>query len=308
MKETHKKILGFAGLAFVTAMTVFAVFLPSPGAVAATSSVTDTIVVRVLPNTTYVKIDSPKNGESTVSVDQPIAITINDVDTVTAIIKYTDADGNEMNKTIVYNPEPGATSSTIPINLYEEFGYGDFVIEIIATNAEGGNDRDAISFKMIPITGTAEQDDNTGDVNVDLNYDGDNVEIDYIDINVYDKDHNLVTAISPLRVPRPSKTVKLPFEEHNLPDGKYYIEITATDIAGIPIQPPYVTELDYTAPTIPVPDTGGDASGAPNTGGLLVGLNISKSDYLITGLIIFFLFSIFGAIFIARRKQDKKRR
>ena len=44
----------------------------------------------------------------------------------------------------------------------------------------------------------------------------------------------------------------------------------------------------------------------PNTGGLFESLNISQSDYLITGLIIFFVVGVGGAIFIAKSKNYKR--
>lgn len=297
MKKTHKRLLGFAGLTLVAAMTVFAAFMPGPGAVAA-NSVTETVVVRVLSQTISVDITNPKNGEETVQTNQIIKFDYNNAKTITINIKHTAEDGTETTGVINYTPEEGSISGSVPINLYEEYGYGDFIIEIEATNADGFSDRDAIEFTLVPITGEAEQDENTDDVNVDLNYDTENPDIDYIEINVYDKSGNLIRSVSPVRVPRPTTSAKLPFAENNIPDGEYIIEITAMDINGNPIQPPYRTGLDYKVSAIPVPDTGA----------AFAGLNISKSDYLITGLIIFFLVGIFGAVFISKKAHDKKRR
>lgn len=303
MKKTHKKILGFAGLTLVAAMTVFAVFMPNPGAVAA-STVTDTIIVRVLSPTISIDITEPTNGQSLVYPDQVIKYDYKDAKNITVKIKYTDADGAITNTTLEFTPNEQTGTGSLPINLYDDYGYGDFVLEITATNADGVSATDAISFSLTPIKGEAEQEGDTGYVDVDLEYDENNADIDYIEINVYDKDGNIISALSPTRVPRPTKTVKLPFGENNIPDGEYIIEITAIGTNGEPIQPPYYTGVNYEEAAMPVPDTGG----TPNTGTVFAGLNISKSDYLITGLIIFFLVGIFGIVFISKKSHDKKRR
>ena len=62
MKKTPKKVLGFLGLAFVAAMTIFAAALPNPEALAASSSMTDTIIVRVIAGTPDVNIIKPSSG------------------------------------------------------------------------------------------------------------------------------------------------------------------------------------------------------------------------------------------------------
>ena len=46
----------------------------------------------------------------------------------------------------------------------------------------------------------------------------------------------------------------------------------------------------------------------PNTGGLFAGLNISKVDYLVTGLIAFGMVGIFGIWFILKDRKSSKRR
>ena len=55
-------------------------------------------------------------------------------------------------------------------------------------------------------------------------------------------------------------------------------------------------------------DDDDDFLAVPNTGGLFGALNISKTDYLITGVIVFLLTGIFGAVFIAKRQKKISRR
>ena len=70
-------------------------------------------------------------------------------------------------------------------------------------------------------------------------------------------------------------------------------------------------DVDLKYDTAGVPDTDGEGDkdksdvDVPDTGGLFAGLNISKSDYLITGLAIFFLTGITGLFFIIRKKNKR---
>ena len=81
-----------------------------------------------------------------------------------------------------------------------------------------------------------------------------------------------------------------------MPTGNYTVEITAYNAEGeLLYGKPYYTSVYYEA--IPVPDTGG----------MFVGLNISKTDYLITGLIIFSVTAVLGFVFVAKGRGNKNR-
>jgi hypothetical protein len=45
----------------------------------------------------------------------------------------------------------------------------------------------------------------------------------------------------------------------------------------------------------------------PNTGGFFESLNVSKADYLATGLIIFFTVGLSGIVFIAKNKRTSRK-
>ena len=310
MKKTQKKILGLAGLLAVSAMTVVAVLMPGPGALAATStSMTDTLTVRVVGEAGNITIKHPTNDQILVNPDQSIDYDFEHIETVTATLEYTDLDGNTHTIdlgtfTHTFSPEGRFGSNSIPINL-ADYGYGDFVVKLAGMGDDEVPVEKFVEFSFAPVTGEANQDPNTGDVVVDLDYDTDNEDIDHIQINVYDKDGNLIESLSPTNVPRPQTSVTLPFVGNEIPDGLYTIEIIAIDDAGEPLAPPYYTDVDYKTPVIPVPDAGGES--APNTGGFFVGLNISKTDYLVTGLIIFFIAGISGIVFVTKGRQGKKR-
>ena len=104
------------------------------------------------------------------------------------------------------------------------------------------------------------------------------------------------------------KNVVIPFSETNLPAGKYIIAVTALDENGNPLQEPY--DLIFNYRPVEVPDTGGGSDAdAPNTGGIMATLNVSKTDYLITGLLVFTIVGIVGAsVVLKERKTDRKKR
>ena len=299
MKRTQKKILGLAGLLIVLAMTVVAVFMPNNGARAATSTgFTDTLTVRVIGGTPDITITSPGNETTFVKPEQTITYDYEYMGPITATLEYTDEDGNTTTVDLgTFTPTEDYGSNGIPLNL-EDYGYGDFVVRLSGPGQDNVPVEKFVEFGFFPVTGEATEDDNTGDVIIDLDYDEENPEIDHIQINVYDKDGNIIKELSPTNVPSPDKTVTLPFSDLGLPDGEYTFEIIAIGPDGSALARPYYTSLNYKAPeSVPV----------PNTGGFLVGLNISQSDYLITGLIVFFIAGISGLAIVLKGRQGRKR-
>ena len=122
MKKHQKTILGFVGLGSVAALTTFAASLPSPEAVA-TTSVTDTITVRVVGDSPAVTITSPANSAVFVSPNQIFSYNYENINSADIIITRTDANGEKHTYTAVkktYDYE--ASSDSLNLNLYE-YGY-----------------------------------------------------------------------------------------------------------------------------------------------------------------------------------------
>ncbi len=94
MKKTHKKIVGFLGLLTVVAITAVAILMPAPQTQATTTSVTDTITVRVVNNVPNVDILGINNGEVIVTPDQSFTAQWQNVKTLTASLKHTDLSGD----------------------------------------------------------------------------------------------------------------------------------------------------------------------------------------------------------------------
>lgn len=303
MKKTKKRVLGLLGLVLVVITTIFAAFLPSPEASAEGSitSVTDTISVRVVGSVPDILNVKPINGSVFIYPDQDLSFDYENVEYLTITIRYTDKDDVEHIIPLLEKDDPESFVDYIPGSystpldlLAEDYGYGEYRVEIVGIGFNDVKDFETVEFALYPVVGEANEADD-GKVYLDLQYDTENENINTIGINIYDESGNLVNVLSPITVNAPDMRVELPFAENNLPTGNYRIEITAYNAEGEALYKPYITYYYYEM--IPV----------PNTGALFSNLNISRTDYLVTGLIIFFLAAILGIVFIVKGRSNKSR-
>lgn len=127
------------------------------------------------------------------------------------------------------------------------------------------------------------------DGTINLHYDGNNAP-ERIDITVYDPSGKSVytTTVTP-----PTRTVTIPFDDiPGLVSGTYLIDAIGYN-AGGDIVYREKFNYNYEVEVVPVPDTGS----------FFQGLNISREDFLITGLIMFGIISIVGVGIIVRKKR-----
>ena len=323
MKKTHKKIFGLFGLILVIAVTIFAVFLPESTTKAITEE-TDTIKIRVVGSTPSINISGITSGDDVVSASQGINIDYSSIDELMVILKYTDIDGNVFEKNLIDGVPTGyiAGTSNVSVNLqtgeysynYQYFdpstgeiktatgggsladqGFGEYVITVAGEDSGGVETEKSISFSYVPVTVSTTQDGDN--VNVDLNYDKDgtgDAQIGSIVINVYDETGQLKEPF-PITIYPPNDSFTFNPKDYGFASGTYTIEVQAYDTNGAKMYKPFRSIFDY--------QTGG-VTPTPNTGGVMGNLNISKTDYIITGLIIFSIVGISGAVFIS--KHDKK--
>ena len=303
MKKTKKRVLGLLGLVLVIITTIFAAFLPGPEASAegGITSVTDTISVRVVGSVPDILNVKPINGSVFIYPDQDLSFDYENVEYLTITIRYTDKDDVEHIIPLLEKDDPESFVDYIPGTystpldlLAEDYGYGEYRVEIVGIGFNDVKDFETVEFALYPVVGEANEADD-GKVYLDLQYDTENENINTIGINIYDENGNLVNVLSPITVNTPDMRVELPFAENNLPTGNYRIEITAYNAEGEALYKPYITYYYYEM--IPV----------PNTGALFSNLNISRTDYLVTGLIIFFLAAILGIVFIVKGRSNKSR-
>ena len=303
MKKTKKRVLGLLGLVLVIITTIFAAFLPGPEASAegGITSVTDTISVRVAGSVPDILNVKPINDSVFIYPDQDLSFDYENVEYLTITIRYTDKDDVEHIIPLLEKDDPESFVDYIPGSystpldlLAEDYGYGEYRVEIVGIGFNDVKDFETVEFALYPVVGEANEADD-GKVYLDLQYDTENENINTIGINIYDENGNLVNVLSPITVNAPDMRVELPFAENNLPTGNYRIEITAYNAEGEALYKPYITYYYYEM--IPV----------PNTGALFSNLNISRTDYLVTGLIIFFLAAILGIVFIVKGRSNKSR-
>lgn len=314
MKKTQKKIFGLLGLGLVVGMTAVAVILPGPEASAATStSFTDNISVRVLDEVPSATILSPSSGEEVVSRDNPIVIDYTNMKRYTITITYTDEDGNEHTKVIAdetTTPETeGAGTISQDFRPYaEEFGYGKYTVKVTGEGLDGSDVEDSVDFEYVAVRGDIENPgseggiDNPTEITIDLDYDdedtslGEDDKVTQIVIEVFDDNGNRVDAIPTIVATPPQKQVTIDFEKYGVPSGYYTIVLTPYNAKGNALYKELRFRVYYDG-SIVVPSTA-------DTGGLFKGLNISSSDYLITGIGVFLVVGIGGLVLIAKRSKN----
>lgn len=197
-----------------------------------------------------------------------------------------------------------ASAKTVNIDS-SSYNYGKYVVVAHGVGANGVYDEDLVSFWYLPVYPEITIDDDTGEYYADLEYEADdgtsecNGDVVTVTINIYDSEGNLVEEVSPVTVTQPDTHVRLPMTDHpGITSGTYTAEVIAYDENGEMLYEPYYVEFEYEA--IPVPDTGR----------FFQNLNISKEDYLVTGLIMFFVIGVvaFGVISKNGKKTSKSRR
>ena len=233
MKKTHKKVLGFAGLGLVAAVTTVAAFMPSPAALA-TNTQTDALQIRVLPDSSDIQVTPEDGGE----IHQPsyeFDVSYTDITDIKAVLVNKDNDGN-----IIFGPveiwhidadwNPG--TKHFDLNLNDYGGYGNFTITVTGSghgtvpiekttvvkySKEDGREIDGGELTPDPDTGEANTD-------VDIPSEG----VGSVTLNVYDDGGNLV--MGPMNIPHPSSTENIDFS--SLPDGVYTGEIISKNNDG----------------------------------------------------------------------------
>lgn len=304
MNKTQKKILGYLGLAFVTAITIFAAFLPGPEA-SATSAVTDVINIRVISRTPSAEIIKPASGSVFVSPEQSIRILYDYTRTLRVNIQCTDRDGVVRDKVLWddgLDNETGELSFDF-VEISDELGFGEYVVTVNGIGVDGiPSPGDSVAFSYYPVIGSINSNSETGKVLLDLDYlpyEANGIgKVNTLEVNVYDQDGNPISQLSNIIVNAPKTQLELPFDINDIRQGKYRVEIFAFGIDGNLLYLPYYTVAEYN----PLPPE------APNTGKMFETLNISKVDYLITGAMMFLIIGVSAIVFVIRWSTSSRRR
>lgn len=249
MNRTHKKILGFAGLGLVAAVTAVAATLPS-GEALAVSSVTDTIQVRVTSVDPELTVSSSSSG----TIETPeysFNVLYDHIGILTATLYNRDDEGtlihSEQIINIDTNYETGDLSRTL--NLDEYGGEGNFTIVFNGVGYGGVPIERILEIKYDkPAPGPDDKGDAEPDEdgNAKVDVDVPTAEVKSVTVNVYDEGGNLVKTID-LGTVSDVENIDL----GDLPDGTYNLQILSKDNDG---------NIIKTTWTIAIVDKGGAGS------------------------------------------------
>ena len=306
MKKTHKKAIGVFGLVLVAAMTFVAAGIKTPGASAVGASATDTITVRVIGDVPKVNFDDPGEKVDTVDPNQSFKIDYENVESIEVKLDYTNTAG--VTTTFVlsdpsdpaYNPNfaPGSLVQNLKLSNY---GVGTFLLSVKGLGHDGVTATDILTRKFSNIISNLEIGDD-GEVYANIEYNQEEVKSGEITVFVDGKDTG-----TRLKIPEDIQggRVKIPLDD-DLTAGEYTVSIgiVAYDADGNELPGIVIENNGVDIEIADIPDT--NAPDSPDTGGLFRSLNISKEDYLITGLIVFFVFGIVAFGIVARNRKNRR--
>ncbi|MBR3319661.1 hypothetical protein IKG06_04160 [Candidatus Saccharibacteria bacterium] len=315
MRNTTKKFLGLVGLALVVFLTIVAYLMPTEGAYADEFAGRDTLRITVIGQDEYasVVIDSPTTEEPSTSPEVPVTFTYQNASRVNFTLKYYDEDGNPVEAPLEsYVPEGidpehsyASGTATITPNL-RSFGYGIYVLAANAESPIGDSTGDSIEIEYVPaILEQTGAEEGTNDPIVDVTHDEGIKKLEIMPVDENGNpllDEPFVINITPDadgNYPSGVVTATLPFTSNGLTTGEYTLRVTAYNSDDEELYSPRDTyPAEYVQPLAP---------DVPNTGAFEGGLNIAKSDYIITSLLVFGIASI-AALRLAHRKKTNYRK
>lgn len=325
MKHRKKQLLGIFGLVAVMAMTVMASLIPAGEAAAEGEPVqgpTTTIQVQVTvgdgeddpnkpgggsgSNVPYIYLDSPQDGATITSSDVVVSARYRNAKSVKYILRRAGA-ADTSNGVVVYEETfsekgSGTNEFTLHMNDYAtKFDEGFVLVAEIQT--ESGttiNDTARFTYRAVYVEmagETAKNDDPIAKVQF-------NEDVAKLVLQVYDKagkpvfinangvEEPLIFNQDQLDYTKLSMDVVLPMEKYGAKPGDYQLVAVAYNAAGETISM-NLTDFRYRPDWIK----------NPNTGSVLADTNISRMDYLLTGLIIFGSVAAFASFLILRKKR-----
>ena len=292
MRKTQKRIFGGFGLLIVMAMTAVAAMMPGPEVLAA-NSVTDTVTVRVIGESPNAKFDKPEENIVTTNDNVDFIFDYENATSVRMALSYTNKDDETQNipeYKIYPDITVGAGTESGVINLPGiGLGYGKYVFSLFAKGEVGSElFYDSVAAEYIPVIASAGQNEDDGLVDFGIDSYGSDVET----VEVYLGDE-LIATINRADF---NKITKISFDGRE--NDEYTFDVIAKNASGEILYKPYQVTFDYEGMHIPDTDV-------PDTGFFFQNLNISKEDYLVTGLIIFFVFGIVAFGIVARGSKRK---
>ena len=301
MQIARKHLLGLGCLAIVGAITAFACTLPT-GAVSTGGSVD--IIVEVYASGSETVIHKPQDGEI---FNDPM-ITFSEVHSHAKSVRYylkkLNSDGSVAwtkeieDQRIEGEDVSGTTTFTLDMDKYG--GAGVYIFESDLTAINDTPMKDSVRFTYAAIDAEDPVVSPTGaSVKYRVNYTAGVKSLVY---QLFDENNNPVSEPVSVNTTDPEDggymDIEIDVTNLDLKSAKYKIltiGFAGENGTGMNIGSDIVT-FDYTSP---------DSPNVPDTGSLLSSLNISRSDYLITGIIGFTAISV-AALFIVLKSKKRE--
>lgn len=298
MQIAKKQLLGFGGLALVVGMTAFATTLPT-GAVSTASGDVE-IVVQVIGVNFSTNINSPLDGTIYSSPEIEFSEFHEHAYKMDYTLQLLNADGTVAKEWPLtehdFEGEDVSGITKFKLNLDNYGGTGVYVFRSVITSSAATTKEDAVQFTYAAID--AKQEDVKAEdekVSFKVSY---STGIKSITYQLRDASGNFIGEKYVANTPTPttggSLSLSIDFGKLSLGSGTYTIYIEGydeLDADGKLIDTASV-KFDYIAPKV------------PDTGSIMSALNISRADYVITGLIGFVAISIVALIAIRRSKRN----
>ncbi len=312
MQKTKKQILGIAGLAAVGIMTTIAYAMPAPGAAAIEGS-TVNVNVTIGEGDTRVAILNPLDGSDFIDPDLEVKSSYEDSSKIEYYLTYTNDSGAEVQTNVeTFTPSQQIGEHSFNLNL-APYGYRAFKLRAVAYGNGGTTREDTVSFNYRAIQANFDRGaKDNGDPILSVKA---NSQVAKIRVQAYHKDGRplfvnadgqeepLILDASAIDPNTGEFIIDLPFERYGADTDEYTTVISAYNAADQMIS--MVTlGVNYTVGG----NDGGSGSttpNTPNTGSTLFSdLNISRLDYILTGLVAFGAVAGF-AIYLVNRKNRR---
>lgn len=304
MQKTKKQLLGLAGLAAVGIMTAVAYAMPAAAAedVPPEDDGNIHLVVQIRNGANTARIISPEDSSFTTQEIVPVTYRYEEAEKIEVLVEYKDASGSTVSKLVdSYVPTTNAGERTFNLDLtrFDSLD-NNYKLIIRAIDGRGSINEDTVTFGYRAVTSQPEKPAENGDPQVEIEV---TEKVDKVVVQVYDEDGN------PIFVDKDGKEepiildrsdigedgkilVPLPFEKYGVEPGNYTVVSVAYDKDGQVISMS-TSDVKYTPNT---PDT-------PNSGFTIGDLNISRVDYLVTGLIVFGTVAGFAIYLVCRKSR-----
>lgn len=300
MKIARKHALGLGCLAIVGAITAFACTLPT-GAVSVGGEVE--IVVEVYASNSETIINKPQDGEIFNSSVVTFSETHSHAKTVRYYLSKLNSDGTvasrvEITDQMVEGDDISGTS-TFSLDLDDYGGTGTYIFESNMVGIDNLTLTDHVQFTYAAIDAEDPTVSSTGaTVSYRVNYTAGVKSLIY---QLFDANNNAVSDPFTVNTTDPDNggymDIDIDVTNLDLASGTYQIltiGYSEEDGEGTTIGSDIV-EFAYTSP---------DSPDVPDTGSLLASLNISRADYLITGIIGFTAISVAALFVVLKSKQN----